>query len=134
MAFAEWIPRLEVHVAVIDAQHQQLFAWINRLWDAYQIEDETELKAVLGFLVEYAVLHFSTEEALMDQARFPSADAHKDLHREFKAKVAEFEQRQAAAFHSVTPELLEYLLEWLVGHIAHEDRKLGAFLVSKGMG
>ena len=133
MPFAEWIPRLEVHVAVIDDQHLQLFAWINRLWDAYQTEDEAGLKAVLGFLVEYAELHFSAEEALMDRAGYDGADAHKGLHREFKAKVAEFEHRQTAAFHSVIPELLEYLRDWLVHHIAHEDRKLGTFLLSKGM-
>lgn len=133
MPFAEWIPRLGVNVAAIDDQHLQLFGWINRLWDVYQTEDEAGLNAVLGFLVEYAEFHFSAEEALMDRAGYDWADAHKGLHREFRAKVAEFEQRQASAFHSVTPELLEYLREWLVHHIAHEDRKLGAFLVSKGI-
>lgn len=134
MPFAEWIPRLEVRVTVIDAQHQQLFTRINRLWDAYQAEDDAELKAVLAFLMEYVVLHFGTEEALMDRSGYSAADAHKALHREFEVKVAEFEQRQAFAFHSVTAELLEYLREWLVHHIAFEDRKLGAFLRSKGMG
>jgi hemerythrin len=53
---------------------------------------------------------------------------------EFKAKVRQMEWRREVAPHSVGLELLEYLRDWLVQHIAQEDRKLGAWLASKGIG
>lgn len=133
MPFAEWMPRLAVGVPAMDDQHQGLFRTINRMWDAYQNEDEQELKRVLEELTDYAEYHFLAEEALMAQTCYPETDAHRARHMEFRARMRGLEWRREVAPHSVGLELLEYLRDWLVQHIGHEDRKLGAFLVSQGV-
>ena len=132
MPFAEWMSRLEVGVQVMDEQHQGLFAIINRLWDAFQEEDEQGLKAVLGALIDYAETHFQVEEDLMARTSYGDRERHLALHAEFRAKVRELEWRREVAPHSVGLQLLEFLRDWLVHHIGQEDRKLGAFLVSRG--
>lgn len=133
MPFAEWMPRLELQVESLDAQHRTLFAWINRLWDAYQADDRAALLAVLGFLCDYADLHFAEEEALMARTGYDQEQAHRGLHQQFRSTVRRFALRLEGAPHSVALELLGYLRDWLVHHIGQEDRRLGAFLRDRGL-
>lgn len=134
MTFAEWLPRLEVQVPELDAQHRELFDRLNRLWDAHQAEDSTGLVELQAFLLEYAEHHFRSEEALMDAAGYDLAVSHKALHQAFRLRIAEFEQRRARVPQAVTGELLDFLLGWLVQHIAREDKRLGAFLRTRDGG
>lgn len=133
MPFAEWMPRLDVQVDLMDRQHRALFVWINRLWDAYQTDDRTELLAVLGFLRDYADRHFRDEEDLMARADYPAKEAHTQLHQAFRDAIGSFAERLEQAPHTVASGLLEYLRDWLVHHIGQEDRRLGAFLNGKGI-
>lgn len=133
MPFAEWMPRLEVQVEALDSQHRTLFDGINRLWDAYQTEDGPELLAVFAFLSDYADRHFQDEEDLMGRAGYAERETHRMLHQDFRARIQAFGERLGQAPHSVALDLLGYLRDWLVHHIGQEDRRLGAFLHSKGI-
>jgi hemerythrin-like metal-binding protein len=133
MPFAEWMPRLAVGVQAMDDQHQGLFRTINRMWDAYQEEDDEGLKAVLESLQDYAEFHFLAEEVLMEETAYEDEASHRARHAEFRAKVRELEWRREIAPHSVGLQLLEYLRDWLVLHIGVEDRKLGLFLAARGI-
>ncbi len=133
MPFAEWMPRLEVQVAFMDRQHRNLFAGINRLYDAYQSEKSAELLEVFGFLRDYASRHFQEEEDLMERTCYPEQASHRRLHQAFRAQIQAFGDRLGQAPHSVALELLAYLRDWLVHHIGQEDRRLGAFLRGKGI-
>jgi hemerythrin len=130
----QWGPALELGHARIDADHRSLVETLNRLRSAVaQGKGREEIEAVLVFLRDYAVTHFTTEEALMLQHGYPGAPAHfmahADLVMQMSDLVADFRSGEAR----LTEALLAFLESWLVDHIQGADRELGAFLKSRGV-
>lgn len=129
MAFATWTPELSVGLEAVDLQHRELFEAVNRLHDAMQAgKGREELGRVLRFLRDYTDRHFGDEEALMASVSYPGSERHRELHGEFRRRVADLEAlfQQGASMLSI--EVLHLLRDWLVQHIQGEDRALGAWM------
>lgn len=75
MEIFPWDSNFATGIAVIDAQHQQLVALLNRLVThlAFQ-SDAPTLNSVFDQLRDYVEVHFTTEEALW-QAHLASTPA-----------------------------------------------------------
>lgn len=131
----EWSAQLSVGISQVDAQHQELVKAFNTLQVAMQEGkgSDTVLKT-LEFLGEYAVAHFGTEERLMRRHGYPGLSEHLAAHAEFKQDFGRIlaETRQTKYRVAKTMEVSRRLLDWLLGHIAQMDKKMGAWLVEQG--
>lgn len=123
-----WTSDLEIGVAQIDAQHQELFARAAAFLAATERgQGEAHVLETLGFLAGYAVTHFEAEEALMRASSYPEQAAHEQEHRAFHATLHEL--TMAFARQGLSDRLAaatsRKLVAWLDEHVRTTDRALG---------
>lgn len=122
-----WSSEFEVGVEVIDRQHRELIARINKLLAAIREgRGREETFVVMRFLQEYVVEHFSAEERFMLRHHYADYEEHKEIHDTFIADLNEL----AATLEStgIDSELVvvvnQKVINWVVAHI---------FLIDKGL-
>ena len=132
MAFASWNEELSVGVEALDADHRQLFAMVNGLFDAIEGGTGNDLLAALfDALVDYTRDHFAREEALMAARHFPGLAAHRAEHIQLAESVHQLRQRfLAGAAEAVGHELLVLFKTWLTSHIRVSDRAYKPYVMA----
>lgn len=131
MANFTWSSSLSVNVPEIDKQHQQLFKALADLQEAMKAgKGKEEVVKVLNFLSDYVDKHFSDEEILMKKNNYPDFEKHKQIHEKFKAFVKEQKQKLSAqgADLSLVIQIQQQVGDWLVAHIAGEDKKYAPYI------
>lgn len=121
MPHIEWTDDLNTHISVIDSQHRRIVDFINQLYEARVDNNKALVDEVIAELVDYTVSHFSFEEDILEEAKYPFLEPHKKVHQLFIKKVNQFVERSQAG-EDVTDELLIVLKRWLVNHIKTEDQ------------
>jgi hemerythrin-like metal-binding protein len=120
---------MSVDVEVIDRQHQRLFALIGRLREAMSRgEGNSVLREIVEGLVEYANIHFATEEGYFEASAYPDSDSHKQQHRDFVTKVTDFKQGFEDGRLMLTLDVMDFVSDWLVDHIQGSDASYAPFL------
>jgi hemerythrin len=133
MAFLDFTDKLRVNNATIDEQHKKLIEIINDLHSGMAAgKGKTVMDDIFVRLVEYVEIHFSTEEQLMAQFNYPDRQVHTAQHIDLTTQVGRLYQKVKEGKLSVTIETMEFLKNWLNTHILETDKKLGAFLSTKG--
>ena len=128
----EWSNQLVINHQIIDEQHQEMIAMINRLHDC--IVDpghRAKFADQLEQLCNYTMDHFATEEALMQQLSYPHLARHREQHIQLSRQALELNQRFGGGEQPLTTEITQSLREWLLNHNQGEDRELGLFLLQK---
>jgi len=126
----QWNASFEVGYAKIDTQHRQLVDILNQVMDGMKTPGaEAVTNAALKRLVDYTKTHFSMEEGLMAEFKYPDAAAHKKQHADLIAKVDALQADVAAGKQLVGPKTVMFLQNWLVDHILKSDKKLAAHCV-----
>ena len=93
-----WTEAFRVNIAVLDQQHQQLIDTMNQLDQALRKgEGKAVLDQVLDKLVEYALVHFATEESLMEQHQFRKLADFKGHSLQYFTTHYDLVKRQAEA-------------------------------------
>jgi hemerythrin len=129
MPFLVWTPDFSVGHPLMDDQHRLLVATIEDLHHHHTQNSGREFLAVLlERLGDYAQEHFEQEEALLQEVGYPDLSHHQGQHERFAAQVADFHQRFLAGQASVSSDLLEFLKNWLRGHILAQDMAYARFL------
>lgn len=132
----QWNDAMLTGVAEIDRQHRIL---VDTL-----IEAQTNLtgnlhdplfEQITRDLLAYAIYHFDTEESLMRQHGYATAApdemaAHLAQHRRFSEQVVALRSDGRDDKPGAREALLEFLRNWLVGHILTSDQQLGKFIRS----
>jgi len=132
-----WREEYKIGVELVDEQHQELF---KRLGDFIQTvrsdqensEKKKEVERTLNFMGEYVVTHFDAEEALQKRFNYPDFEELHQIHEDFKAEVAEFQEKYSADEYD-DDFLLEFsgrLLTWLINHVASTDQDIGEHINS----
>jgi hemerythrin-like metal-binding protein len=130
----EWSEKMLTGISQIDTQHRFLVDTLrtanNRLLNDHE---GPLLGEIAKDLLTYAIMHFETEENLMQRhgyaEAFPDlAKVHVAQHRDFSHQVVAVcdnlrEGRQVSRI-----DVLKYLNEWLRNHVLGIDQKLGAFV------
>ena len=133
----KWSDSLSVGHPTIDSQHKELIRRIARLVDLINSGNITreEMVDVLGFIADYTDEHFSTEEKMMELADYPEYEEHKQQHLWFMNEVNELikEYLINGVSERLKGNIQQVLIDWLVGHIKGTDKKLGEFLMEKGI-
>ena len=130
----EWSDNLSVGIKSIDDQHKVLIDLINELHAAMrERKSQGVMLDVVDRLKDYTVKHFRAEEDMFDRYGYPEEKAHREIHRMFVQKVADFEQTLKSGTATVTMDVMRFLKEWLIKHIQGTDKKYAPFLQSKGV-
>jgi hemerythrin-like metal-binding protein len=129
-----WTERYSVNIAVLDQQHQRLFATINELQDALaQGNGAAVVEGVLQKLVNYVVSHFASEEALLAEYKYPATASHRAEHDKFSHSVVKFLADHRAGRPGVPVSLILFLQDWLKEHILINDKAYVDFLSARGV-
>lgn len=125
-----WGPELYVGWDEIDAQHREILVRVGDLHDRVEQGDEFGAQAALEALRDTVVLHFATEQDLMERSSYPERTAHKGAHdlflQDMHALCTELEE--VGLTELVRSWARGRMTEWLVFHIETNDRPLGRHL------
>lgn len=132
-----WNDDFATGVPEIDEQHMILVHTLNEA--AVKLAGDPSLEnldQITRDLLSYALYHFDTEEELMQEFGYESADEtssalHLEQHRSFSARVVAVRDAIKAGNPVIPAELLGFLNDWLVNHILNTDKKLGSFIVAR---
>ena len=134
MVLIQWNDSFSVNVVEIDKQHQKLIGIINDLDDAMSLgKGKDILGKIINGLINYAGIHFKTEERYFDQFGYPEANNHKKLHSDFVKKICEFKDSFETSKFGLTIEVMNFLSDWLQNHIKGVDMRYGPFFNEKGL-
>lgn len=134
MPFFAWNEDYSVKVKEIDNQHKKLIDIINQLYDAFKSSTtEEKMGDILDQLVAYADYHFKTEEKYFNLYGYEHSWEHKQQHNSFVEKVKKLQRDFNNRKATVTYQLMNFLRNWLIDHIQHEDQKYSDLLVGKGV-
>lgn len=122
-----WAEYFETGFAEVDGQHHKLVDLINMLVQraaSGAVIQPAELSHVLDGLARYAIHHFATEEALMEQAGIDPRHlrSHRQSHADFVARVEEM--RQSDDIDRVVSLLYRFVTSWLTFHILDTDQSM----------
>lgn len=132
----QWSEDMSVGVPMLDNGHRELINRLNGLRAAikkqvckYTIED------TLAFLEEYSEVHFCEEEHNMEYYGYSDYALHKEKHKDFAMELhfLKEELRNIRALglkgsYELSVETVQVVVDWVVGHVANDDQKLGNFL------
>lgn len=134
MTFFEWRDDYNVGVRVVDEQHRRLVNLVDELYEAMKAGKGSEgAMRVLKGLVEYTKTHFRTEEEFMKNYSYTGLLVHKREHDYLTRQTEELLSQAEKGKLTVPLETAKFLKEWLTTHILETDKKLGKYLVAKGL-
>jgi len=126
MPLIQWDETMSVGMDELDDQHRELIDLINEVYEAIQRHDEPRMVSLVNKMLDYSVVHFQAEEAVLRSLGYPEIDAHAKQHRTYADKVDEF--RRDMLVKTNLSQVFIFLSRWLTNHIMHEDRKFMSWL------
>jgi hemerythrin-like metal-binding protein len=134
MALINWSDEFSVGINVFDEHHKKLAGLVNQLHDAMKRGEAKQMQeAILDELVKYTRNHFFEEERMFDLYSYPEAILHKREHSLLTAKVVEYSNSVKSGKSIISSELMNFLRDWLLNHIANSDKKYSDFFKAKGV-
>lgn len=130
----EWKDSYNLDVPGIDSQHQQLVVIANELYDLANGDRETydkRIDAALKKLVDYTDYHLKFEEDFLRSKGYPQIDFHKMQHDQFISQVNAQVRKLEEPRQEDGLALYDYLLKWLLNHIAKSDKAWSLHVLSK---
>ena len=126
MSPTTWNNSFSVGIEQIDDQHKDLFNCIADLEKSVANPDEKQRWNSIHYsimkLQDYVRIHFSVEECLMEVLGYPGRAAHIREHNKFVKVVSDLERRSITQNNITANEIVEFLRDWLVNHIAVTDQ------------
>jgi len=134
MALITWNDNLSVNVQEIDLQHKKLVGMLNDLHEAMlQGKGSEAMGKIINDMIDYAGVHFQTEEKYFVKFGYLEAGSHKREHADFVNKVNKFNQEFNKDSFTLTFNVLQFLSDWLKNHIMIVDKKYSSFFNEKGL-
>lgn len=120
---------------LIDTQHQELIARVNKLTEECKPGTEKTVAAqILGFLMDYTNEHFSDEEKLQEEHNYPLLNAHKEQHACFVKAVNELEEmliEEEGPSEAFVAAVKKNVVDWLLNHIMVWDKQVAQYVIEK---
>lgn len=123
---------LETGSELIDSQHRELIDRINILIDSFG--DKAKAIEMLDYLTEYTDFHFSAEEKLQEDIKYPDIERHRAQHASFVETVAQLREKleKEGPTEEFAKLVNDRVIQWLYGHIKVFDRAIADFQVYRG--
>jgi hemerythrin-like metal-binding protein len=110
----------------LDHHHKTILSITNDLYHALRNDSERQVvQSILDRLVEYADFHFTREEELMEECRFPDLANHKVSHQTLAQKTNELRLHSRRVKGK---DLLRFVKAWWVNHICREDKQYSSYM------
>lgn len=121
---------MKIGVPHIDAQHSSLIDFVNKAAElCASSPDKEEMKECLDFLGNYVVQHFSDEEQIQIESKYPRYKQHREIHNEFvetfKSLYAKFQEDGPT--EEIAQVLANQVTSWVFTHIEMEDAEVGKY-------
>jgi hemerythrin len=129
----EWDNRYSVNIQLIDDQHKKLIDMTNSLYESCLEGDEAAKAYFLTTIhgtVDYVKYHFSAEEKMLENIRYPILAEHKRAHEGFVKKIFEDVKSFQGGKQFVPNVFVRYLKDWILTHIAVEDKKYAEYILN----
>ncbi len=127
----EWREEYNVGVKKIDAQHKKFLRIIKKISDLNtKTVKPAKTNRLLDDLLDYAQLHFRSEEKLMERYFYPKIHDHKKEHELLMGEL----YRQVSMVkksNSSVPKMLYFLTQWFIKHTVYSDREVGLHIVKQ---
>lgn len=121
-----------IGIEQIDVEHQYLFTILNQIVDTLHnnegITDESQkLETYISRLKEYGQVHFSHEEAYMEEHQDLELEQQKRQHKYFMTKLNSIDlmDLNQEEKRKILEDMLQYLTKWLYQHILGSDTLIG---------
>ena len=134
--FIVWQKVWLTNIKTIDDQHKHFVEVVNKVYALNNKKaDKEKLGEILNDLIEYARVHFSTEEEYFEETDYPEKREHEEKHQELLGKVINFSKRfeTKEEVNGLVKEFLEFLREWLDNHLVKVDHKYVPWLIENGI-
>ena len=134
MSLLTWNHACRVGVRAMDDQHGILMEAMNELRLALvRGAGREQVSKLLDQLIEFARMHFASEEQLMEQTGYPGLAEHRKLHHTILAQILESAHRLQYGEGVEMQSLLCYLRDWFLQHIEESDHQYGPWLNERGI-
>lgn len=131
----EFDKSLETGNDMIDTQHRELIARVNKLTEECTIGKEKNAAVrTLDFLMDYTDFHFSAEEKLQKEYQYPKLEEHKKLHTQFIQSVDELREmleEEEGPSEAFVVAVKKNVVDWLVNHIQICDKDVAEMVKTK---
>ena len=114
----------------IDEQHARLFEIANEAYillkNDFTIDKYDKVIDLIDELKDYTKFHFKSEEDYMDSINYKRRFTQKIEHDAFIKKLDEVDYKSIDKNpDDYILKILDFLNEWLTGHILHNDKLIG---------
>jgi len=125
-----WTPQLETGNAVVDAEHKELIALIDKLEFAGNGPEGKRIEEALDELTDYVFVHFQMEEKLMRREGYPAAalEAHLAEHRALDLRTQELVAAHSNGELTAIEPVVTFLYEWFQHHIVEVDQAMAEYI------
>jgi len=124
-----WDDSLGVQVEEIDEDHRKLVELFNILIHSVTENDaQSYVDAVIEELISCTIWHFRHEERLMVKYGYEGIREHKQEHADLIESAKNLQQKIKYDGNPVSTKDIEFLEQWLTGHILGADMDLGSYL------
>jgi len=82
---------------------------------------------VIKELVEYVIIHFRDEEAIMESVNYPQVKEHKKKHESFVKEVLGTVSAYKNGKQFVPNTFVRFLRDWLFNHILVNDKEMAKY-------
>jgi hemerythrin len=128
----EWDEKYSVGIPLIDNQHKELIRLTNKLYQGCLGGDEKAREffmiTVRGVL-DYVKYHFSAEENLLKNAKYPLLEDHKKEHESFVLQLVNDVKSYHDGRKFVPNSFVRYLRDWILSHIAMTDTQYAKYIL-----
>ncbi len=130
----QWRDALSVGDPQIDQDHKHLINLVNEFEAAMagQVDHRKVARILLG-LFNYTQEHFTREEKLQLDIRYPFHDGHRHAHRDLVRSLADILERYSLEKEeerrdAMVREMIAFLRQWLVDHIIENDLRMRPYI------
>ncbi len=129
-----WQQEYDTGVQVIDEEHRGIFRMAGELYRALFSQASGQNPALLfPQLVRLVEEHFHSEETLMSAESYPSLPSHKRHHEQITQTLRDFAAGFSTRRTTSKKEAGIFIKDWVMTHILTEDRRLGTYLLRRGV-
>jgi len=121
-----WSSELSCGITLIDEQHRKLVELVNEMFNhisGNEIQEHDYFNSVIMEAVNYAKLHFATEEKLMLVINYEGLAWHEKEHEGFFRAVIDNIYNYNAENRLTLSAFAEFLKDWLLSHITNVDKQ-----------
>jgi hemerythrin len=119
MHIYEWKSQYDVGLQLIDVEHKNLIACINKLIIAQNLDQHIVLK-LADEVIAYAEFHFLSEENIMYLTQYPELASHAEIHKKLIEQLREHRKDLSKSVHCLQ-DFVTFLVRWFIEHTQTVD-------------